>query len=203
MFNFNGLQDMAKLNGMAITGVSAVAFFFILAGLSFAAGKPMYKKTIEEYKVPNVVLLSQDGQEVQLQSYLNTDKPIILDFIYGTCSTICPVLSVSFSHFQRKLGEEKSEVRLVSISIDPDNDTPELMKEHLQKYSALEGWDALTGKRESIIEVLKEFDSYVSNKMDHFPLTILRAAGDEKWVRLYGLLSASDLMKEYELLVNK
>lgn len=194
---------MATLNKITSFGVWTVAFFFMLTGFSSAAGKPMYKKTIEDYKVPDVMLLSQEGQEVQLQSYLSSDKPIILDFIYGTCSTICPILSVSFSHFQRKLGEGKDEVRLVSITIDPDNDTPELMKDHLQKYGALEGWDAFTGKRENIIEVLKEFDSYVSNKMDHFPLTILRGAGDEKWVRLYGLLSASDLMKEYQLLVNK
>lgn len=194
---------MAKINGTTIIGVWTVALLFALAGVALAAGKPMYKKTIEVYEVPDVTLLSQEGQEIELQSYLNTEKPIILDFIYGTCSTICPVLSVSFSHFQRKLGEGKDGVRLVSISIDPDNDTPELMKEHLQKYGALEGWDALTGKRENVIEVLKEFDSYVSNKMDHFPLTLLRGPGEDKWVRLYGLLSASDLMKEYELLVNK
>lgn len=194
---------MAKLNGITVIGVWTVALFFALADLALAAGKPMYKKTIEEYAVPDVTLLSQEGQEIELQSYLNTEKPVILDFIYGTCSTICPILSVSFSHFQRKLGEGKDGVRLVSISIDPDNDTPELMKEHLQKYGGQEGWDALTGKRENVIEVLKEFDSYVSNKMDHFPLTLLRGPGEDKWVRLYGLLSASDLMKEYELLVNK
>ena len=184
-------------------GLCVVMLSLLFAGVIYAGGKPLYKKTFEEYHVPDVTLLSHEGQEIQLKSYLDTDKPVILDFIYGTCTTICPVLSVSFAHFQRKLGDEKSGVRLVSISIDPDNDTPELMKEHLQKYGATEGWDALTGKRDNIIAVLKEFDSYVSNKMDHFPLTILRGPGEKKWVRLYGLLSASDLMKEYELLVNK
>lgn len=194
---------MTALNVRTTIVVWTVAILFVLAGLAGAAGKPMYKKTIEEYEVPDVMLLSQKGREIQLKSYLDTEKLIILDFIYGTCTTICPVLSVSFSHFQRKLGDKKDTVRLVSISIDPDNDTPELMKEHLQKYGASEGWDALTGKRENIIEVLKEFDSYVSNKMDHFPLTLLRGPGEDKWIRLYGLLSASDLMKEYELLVKE
>lgn len=194
---------MAIRSVVTTIGIWTVALYLFSAGTIFAGGKPLYKKTIEEYQVPDVLLLSHEGQEIQLKSYFDTDKPIILDFIYGTCSTICPVLSVSFAHFQRKLGDQKSEVRLVSISIDPDNDTPELMKEHLQKYGASEGWDAFTGKRDNIIEVLKEFDSYVSNKMDHFPLTILRGPGEDKWVRLYGLLSASDLLKEYELLVNK
>ncbi|TKB07279.1 SCO family protein [Desulforhopalus sp. IMCC35007] len=194
---------MMKRKLPSIIGVWTLAFLFTfssLSGVALAEGKSMYKKTLEDYQVPDVKLISQEGKEIELKSYLNSDKPIILDFIYGTCSTICPVLSVSFAHFQRKLGKDKDEVRLVSISIDPDNDTPELMKEHLQKYGAAEGWDAFTGKRENIIEVLKEFDSYVSNKMDHFPLTIMRGAGEEKWVRLYGLLSASDLLKEYEML---
>ncbi len=110
---------------------------------------------------------------------------------------------MSFAHLQKKLGEDLDKVRLVSISIDPDNDTPEILKEHLQKYGAQPGWDALTGKRENIIQVLKSFDAYVANKMDHFPLTILHAPGEKQWVRLYGLLSASDLRKEYEQLMKK
>jgi protein SCO1/2 len=194
---------MMKRKLPSIIGVWTLAFLFTfssLVGVALAEGKNMYKKTLEDYQVPDVKLISQEGKEIELKSYLNSGKPIILDFIYGTCTTICPVLSASFAHFQRKLGDDKDKVRLVSISIDPDNDTPELMKEHLQKYGAAEGWDAFTGKRENIIEVLKEFDSYVSNKMDHFPLTIMRGAGEEKWVRLYGLLSASDLLKEYEML---
>lgn len=181
----------------------SIIFLFFFAPSVGAAGKKLYKKTIEEYQVPDVTLLSQDGQEVQLKNYFDSDKLIVLDFIYGTCTTICPVLSVSFAHLQKKLGEKSDRVRLVSISIDPDNDTPELMKEHLQKYGAQPGWDAFTGKRDNIIQVLKEFDSYVSNKMDHYPLTILRGPGEKEWVRLYGLLSASDLMKEYEQLMQK
>jgi len=98
------------------------------------------------------------------------------------------------------LGQEIDKVQLVSISIDPDNDTPELMRAHLQKYGAKPGWDILTGKREKVIAVLREFDAYVTNKMNHFPLTILHAPKSDTWIRLNGLLSASDIMKEYKKL---
>ena len=162
-----------------------------------------YKRSIEKYQVPDVTLVNQDGKRINLQTYLDADQPVILDFIYGTCTTICPVLSIGFSHFQKKLGPEADKVRLVSISIDPDNDTPQVMKEYLQRYNAREGWDFLTGKRDDIIMVMKAFDAYVINKMNHYPLTILRGPGDKHWIRINELLSTSDLMKEYKLLLEK
>ena len=189
---------MKKINLLLKIVVWMVACLFLFVqGVAAEEGKP-YKRTLETYVVPDVTLLNQDGQEVQLKNYFETDKPIILDFIYCTCTTICPVLSVSFGYFQKKLGKDLDKVRLVSISIDPDNDTPELMKEHLQKYGAQPGWDAFTGKRDNIVQVLKAFDTYVANKMNHYPLTLLRGPGQKEWVRIYGMLSASDLIAEYE-----
>lgn len=178
----------------------AVVLFFTLATNVGAADNKYYKKTIEEYDIPDVVLLNHEGEKVALKEYFATDKPVILDFVYGTCTTICPVLSVGFSYFQKKTLANGEEVQLVSFSIDPDNDTPEIMKEYLQRYNGQPGWDIFTGNRDDVISVLRSFDAFVANKMDHFPLTILRGPGEKKWVRLYGMLSASDLMKEYTLL---
>ncbi|MEA2116740.1 MAG: SCO family protein [Thermodesulfobacteriota bacterium] len=175
-------------------------FFFFLAALPQAQGKMYYKRTTEQYNVPDVILINQEGKEVPLKSFLDSEKLIVLDFIYGTCTTICPILSVGFAHFQKELGPGVDRVQLVSISIDPDNDTPELMRAYLQRYGAQPGWDILTGKRDNIVAVLTEFDAYVTNKMNHFPLTILHAPGSDTWIRLDGLLSASDIMKEYNKL---
>lgn len=191
---------MTKVKFLTTTAVWAVVFLCVLTFTAGASEDPLYKRTIEKYVVPDVVLLNQDGGEVRLKSFLDADKPVIIDFIYGTCTTICPVLSVGFSYFQKKLGDDLDQVRMVSITIDPDNDTPELLKEYLQRYGAQPGWDAFTGKREDIIQVLEAFDSYVPNKMNHFPLTILRAPGADEWVRVYGMLSASDLIVEYKKL---
>ena len=177
---------------------TVLLFFF--GALPQAQGKVYYKRTVEEYSVPDVILINQEGKKVNLKEYFDSEKPLVLDFIFGTCTTICPVLSVGFSHFQRELGPEAAGVQLVSISIDPDNDTPEVMSLHLKKYGAQPGWDIFTGELGNIVEVLTEFDAYVTNKMHHFPLTILRGSGQDKWIRLNGLLSASDLMKEYKKL---
>jgi len=177
--------------------------FFLLFSLSVLRGwaAPEYRRTVEKYRVPDVTLVNQDGERIRLKPFLEGDKPVILDFIYGTCTTICPVLSIGFSHFQKKLGPDADKVRLVSISIDPDNDTPAVMKEYLQRYNARPGWDFLTGKREDVIMVMKAFDAYVVNKMNHYPLTILHDPGSDDWIRINRLLSTSDLMQEYKMLL--
>ena len=155
-----------------------------------------YNKSVERYNTPDVVLVNQDGVKVHFKRYIETDKPVILDFIYGTCTTICPVLSAGFASLQKKLGPDVQKVRMVSITIDPENDTPKIMKEYLKRYRAKPGWDFLTGSRADIDKVMYAFDAYVPDKMSHYQLTLIRSPKDGKWTRIKELISGSDLLKE-------
>lgn len=157
-----------------------------------------YKRTIENYTMPDVTLVNQEGKRVKFKNLINSDKPVVVDFIYGTCTTICPVLSAGYVNLQRKLGQNSGNVHLVSISIDPENDTPKVMKEYLKRYRAQPGWDFLTGSRSDIDKVMHAFDAYISNKMYHYPLSLIRDPKDGKWVRIFGLTSTSEFMNEYK-----
>ena len=175
----------------------AAAFVFPGKGVCAAAGEK-YKRTIENYVIPDVTLVNQDGVKVRLSRLMRSKEVIMVDFIYTTCTTICPVLSAGFANFQRRMGPGPVDVRLVSISIDPDNDTPKKMKEYLKRYDAKPGWDFLTGSREDIEKVTRALDAYTPNKMSHLPLALLHSPADSRWVRIYGLIGASDLVAEYE-----
>ncbi|MEW5746290.1 MAG: SCO family protein [Nitrospirota bacterium] len=177
--------------------LSTVALLALSASVEAADAPQRYKRTTERYAVPDVTLVNQDGKKVRLAALLNADKPVMLDFIYGTCTTICPVLSAGYSSLQRKLGPDASKVQLVSVSIDPEYDTPEVMREYLKRYRAKPGWDFLTGSRENIDKVMRAFDAYVPNKMAHYPLTLLKFPGENAWVRIYGLIGTAELMEEY------
>lgn len=195
-----------KISATAITARVLLGMLLLgtmLANAGSARAAAGYERKVVQYKIPDVVLVNQDGESIALTGILNSGKPVILDFIYGTCTTICPVLSIGFSHFQKKLGADVEKVQLISISIDPDNDTPMVMKEYLERYDAQPGWDFFSGKREDIFRVMEAFDAYVTNKMDHAPLTFLHAPGADKWIRINELLSTADLMNEYRLLLNK
>lgn len=162
-----------------------------------------YERTIKEYKVPNVTLLNQDGKKVSLATLLDSGKPVIIDFIFTTCTTICPVLSAGFSNLRTELGENADKVQLISITIDPEHDRPEQMKEYLARFNAGEGWDFLTGSRDDIGRVLKAFDAFIVDKMSHEPLYLLRGPNSDEWVRIKGLIRKADLLKELRRLENK
>jgi len=161
-----------------------------------SAGDKKYKSSTESYTVPDVVLVNQEGSKVRFKKYIETDKPVILDFIYGTCTTICPVLSAGYSNLQKKLGPDIQKVRLVSITIDPENDTPKIMKEYLARYRARPGWDFLTGSRGDIDLVMRSFDAYIPDKMSHYQLTLIRSPKTGQWTRIKELISGSDLLAE-------
>lgn len=169
----------------------------------FGESKPKYKRSIETYAIPDLTLINQYGNKMRLEALINAGKPVLLDFIYGTCTTICPVLSAGFSNFQNKLGKDAAEVQLISISIDPEHDTPFVMKDYLSRFRAKPGWDFLTGSREDIDRVMKAFNAYVPNKMSHYPLTLLKAPESSQWVRIYGMVSMAELMDEYRRLMKK
>jgi protein SCO1/2 len=192
--NISKLRTSKALVG---TILLCLAANFLSVSMAHAA-RGEYRRTIENYSVPDVTLVNQDGAKVKLRSLLSSKKVVMVDFIFTTCTTICPVLSAGFSSFQRKLGGDMTDVHLVSISIDPENDTPKKMKEYLKRYNAKPGWDFLTGSSSDIRKVLAAFDvSTTDDKMFHQPLALFHSARKGEWVRIFGLIGTSDYLAEY------
>lgn len=183
-----------------------VVFFllpFFMIGLCLgqaasAAKDAPYSRTLEKYEVPDVTLINQDGAKVKLKELLLSDKPVLVDFVYTTCTTICPILSANFTNFQRQLAAKAGSFQLVSISIDPENDTPKAMKAYLQRYYAKPGWDFLTGSRDDIDRVLVALEAKTQSKMDHLPLILIKSPAEDRWLRIYGLIGTTELITEYE-----
>ena len=182
-----------------ITLIFLFVFTFSFAGKD-ACGetKEKYKRTVESYVTPEVTLVNQDGVKVNFTKLMNSKKVVMVDFIFTTCTTICPVLSAGFSNFQRKMGPAAKDVHLVSISIDPENDTPKKLREYLKRYDAKPGWDFLTGSKSEIEKVIKALDAYTPSKMSHLPVALLYSSEAKRWVRIYGLIGTKDLIAEYE-----
>lgn len=156
-----------------------------------------YTRVTATYRLPEVTLLDMNGREVPLASVLDSEGPVMLQFVFTTCPTICGALSGTFSAVQEKLGDDLANGQMVSISIDPEHDRPEQLRRYAKSFGAGKHWRLFTGRREDIAAVQKAFDAYRANKMSHEPLTFLRPGRNAPWVRLTGLLSAADLAAEY------
>jgi protein SCO1/2 len=149
-----------------------------------------------QYTAPDVTLVRDDGKAVSLPDELNDGRPVLVNFIYTSCTTICPLTSQVFEQLQTRLGSARDSVHLVSISIDPEQDTPARLKVYARQFDAARGWDHYTGTLAASISVQRAFGAYRGDKMSHTPLTLLRASPGKPWIRLDGFASADDLLAE-------
>jgi cytochrome oxidase Cu insertion factor (SCO1/SenC/PrrC family) len=103
--------------------------------------------------IPKFELVNQEGQPFGSEQL--TGKIWIADFIFTRCPGPCPIITTRMSELQKPLG--KSDVHLVSISVDPENDTPEVLRTYAEKLSIQpQRWDFLTGPRESIYSLSRD-----------------------------------------------
>jgi protein SCO1/2 len=141
-----------------------------------------------EIDLRDQLLIDQDGRELMFVKDVIGDNIVVMDFVYTTCTTICPVLSALFTQVQGKLGDEVvgSEVRLVSMSADPIRDTPQRLKAYSAKHRAGEGWLWLTGPKPAVDDVLTGLGAYTSNFEDHPSMVLIGDGRTGEWKRLFG-----------------
>jgi protein SCO1 len=160
-----------------------------------------YQATTRDYALPNLVLVRADGAEVRFPADIDDGRPVLLNFIYTTCTAICPVLSQTFAAFQTRLGPEVTQVHMVSVSIDPEQDTPARLAEYAARYNAGPQWTHYTGTLEASIALQNAFEAYYGDKMNHRPAAFLRRAPGQPWLRLEGFTTPDDLVREYRSLL--
>jgi protein SCO1/2 len=126
---------------------------------------------------PEFTLTSQDGAEVTLASMRG--KVVAVTFIYASCPDVCPMLTDKMARIQDELGSDfGSKVAFVSITTDPEHDTPEVLKEYAEALDAnLAGWAFLTGEPAAVREVAHQYGVAVASaaggQIDHTLLTTL------------------------------
>jgi protein SCO1 len=124
---------------------------------------------------PDFTLTSQDGTQVALADFRG--KVVAVTFIFTLCTQTCPVLTPMMSFVQDRLGADfGAKIAFVSITVDPERDTPEVLKEYAQAFGAdLAGWSFLTGDPGAIQDVSRRYGVYAAKAangdVDHTFLT--------------------------------
>jgi len=183
---------------------SFIASLLCAAALLFAvaaAATAIVSRSTVNYQTPEVTLVRGDGKRVSLARELDDGRPVLLNFIFTTCSSICPLTSRTLEEFQSKLGSEAVKVHLMSISIDPEQDTPARLTEYAQKFHAGPGWQYYTGTVAASVTAQKAFDVYRGEKMSHTPVTLMRAAPGRPWLRIEGFVTPDELVHDYHNLL--
>jgi protein SCO1/2 len=158
------------------------AFLLLLALLVFPAAPPAHEvggdKPLPVIGVaPPFTLTSQDNKPVSLADFRG--KVVAVTFIYTGCPDICPLLTQKMVDVQDALGEKfGSKIAFVSISLDPERDTPAVLEDYAEFWGAKpEGWSFLTGSIEAVRDATRRYGVFFSKKEDgsveHSQLTTL------------------------------
>jgi len=150
-------------------------------------------------KIPDVPVVTQDGAHVKFHQDLVAGKVVAINFIFTTCTTVCPPLGVKFGTLQRLLGDHfGKDAFLISVSVDPVNDTPERLKAWAAKFGALPGWTLVTGRKQDIDELLQALSSSGASPEGHTPMVLIGNDAAGSWTRAHGFAPAGTLVKSIE-----
>ena len=168
------------------------------------AGAVKTKRSTVQYKLVNSPIVRQDGRKTTLMAALDDGRPVVLNFIYTSCTAICPVTSQIFAELREKLGADRDRINMISMSIDAEYDTPARLTEYAQRFGATpKSWNFYTGTNQDSVMVQKSFMTYQGDKMNHVPVTFVRPAPGKPWVRIDGFASPEMLLDELRPLLKK
>ncbi|MFK0310206.1 SCO family protein [Pseudomonas sp. NPDC090233] len=145
----------------------------------------------------DVSLLDQNGMPVRLEKDLVGEHLVVMGFIYTSCTTVCPVVSSIMGKVQQQLGGRVGEeIRLVSISVDPQRDDSKRLQSYAKAFQHGPGWSWLTGSPYAITETLKGLGSFSADLTQHPPLILVGDGRSGHWTRYYGFTDPAVLIAE-------
>ncbi|MBL8204144.1 MAG: SCO family protein [Blastocatellia bacterium] len=144
-----------------------------------------------------ITVLDQEGRKLNFYRDLVKGKTVAINFIFTTCTTICPPMGATFAKVQTLLGERK-DLQLISISVDPVTDTPQRLKAWQAKFSKQPGWTLVTGDKANIDQLLKALGGFTARKEDHTPTVLIGNEANRNWTRAYGLAKPAQLVSILE-----
>jgi protein SCO1 len=150
-------------------------------------------------QIPDIKVVDQNGKPRHFYSDLVRDKVVVMNFVYTTCTTICPPLGATFGKLQKNLGERMGkDVFLISVSVDPATDTPERLRAWGAQFKAKPGWTLVTGEKTELDRLLRVLGADTASPENHSAMVLIVNDKASLWKRVYGLGSTAALMHNVE-----
>jgi len=152
--------------------------------LNLSAQEQSTDEASREY-FTDLELVTQDGEPVRFYSDVLRDQVVVISFIFTNCMDACPLITQKMRIARDMLGSELgSKLRLVSISIDPERDTPEAMKQFAEDQGADGNWLFLTGAPENIKQIVMKLGQHSPDVNAHSTLLIAGNVNQRHWTKI-------------------
>lgn len=135
---------------------------------------------------PDETVTTQDGRQVPFFSQLMKDRLVVINFVFTSCTVVCPMQTAVFAKVQRDLGPRAGrEVHLISISVDPVNDTPDALRRFSSRYGAQtgtgHGWTFVTGEPRAITRLLNALQGGAGERSAHSRGVVVYSGATRRW----------------------
>jgi len=159
--------------------------------LALAALAPFVPAPALAAGIADVTVRDQDDRELRFNRDLVQGRVVAINFVFTGCSAVCPLMGANFASVQQLLGERKAGVpqaSLISVSIDPLNDTPAQLREWRDKFSTRPGWTLVTGRKNDMDRLLQSLGAAAPDPGAHAPfILIVDGVNGRPWLRMDGL----------------
>jgi protein SCO1/2 len=188
---------------VAMAALLSALVFGISVHPQTPAGKTDQPQSAAQKYFTDTELITQDGKPVRFYSDVLKDKIVVINCFFATCQGSCPPMSRTMAKLQGMIGERQGkDVFLVSISVDPETDTPARLKTYAVSHGARPGWLFLTGSKANVDFIHKKLGQYVEDKNDHNNIMIIGNERTGLWKKAFGLAKTEELVKVIESVIN-
>jgi protein SCO1 len=139
---------------------------------------------VEARRIPDIQLTDQRGHQARFLSDVLRQRVAIVSFIYTSCETTCPLVGATVAAIADDFQREGANLAIVSISVDPDFDTPARLLAWRERFGDLPQWTLLTGPRREVEQLLRAFGTYSANIDDHSDILLIGPDAAGRWTRL-------------------
>jgi protein SCO1 len=178
-----------------------------MSGIAFVGpsrGEPIDKteSSISGIRLVDATLVDKNGQGVAFPRDVVGDRIVVVNFIFTSCQTLCPLASATFKLAQDRLGAHmKDDVRLITLTLDPLTDTPQRLREFADQFEPGSSWLWLTGKAMDVQAVLRGLGVSYDNFAAHAPATLIGDARNGRWTQINVQATPSQIEAEVTRLI--
>jgi protein SCO1/2 len=195
--------------GIALPAIQAGAVTPATVKKHAAASKTTPKSTPQPRSAaadynPNVLLRTQDDRPVHFYDDIIKGKVVLINFMFTTCTSICPPMTANLFKVQELLKAELGkQVHMVSISVDPETDTPVVLKEYAQRFSARPGWFFLTGAKADIEAVVAKMGDTSRDKLKHSGMLLIGNDPAKQWQKGFAMAPPEEIVATVKRMLEK
>lgn len=150
-----------------------------------AATDPSAREAKARGYFTDTVLQAQDGRPLRFYSDVLKDQVVLVNFVFTECGEACPLITHKLLQARQALGEQARAVRFVSITVDPERETPQTMSAFARKHGAVDPqWLWLSGAKAGVDLVTRRLGAYTDSREEHFTGLIVGNLRTDRWVKI-------------------